>query len=244
MNKTIWWAPWIVFFILFTGCVTTKKLALDSKPQEVVLTVKSSTDDQALILGTEQIHRSMEVDNPEGSLSNISCLINGVGHIDIFSGLTVSDVRKVHKDLLVLQDMGIKKALVFINSPGGDAFSGLAITDEIERAKKAGMQIVGYASGVVASAAVPVFAICDPGYAAPGTIFMVHETSLWKWPGRETHSDIKAQNQLMELLREMYIGRLAEHSDLSFNDWAAMEGKTTWFSAQQAFEFGLVDEIR
>ncbi|KKL15449.1 hypothetical protein LCGC14_2505500 [marine sediment metagenome] len=81
---------------------------------------------------------------------------------------------------------------------------------------------------------MPVFAVCDVRLAAPGTIFMVHETSLWKWPGRETASDICSQTESMQLLREHYIGKLAVHSKLDRVKWEKLEYKTTWFSAEKA----------
>jgi ATP-dependent Clp protease protease subunit len=137
----------------------------------------------------------------------------------------------------------IRTVELFINSPGGDAFSGLALADQIERAKRKGFTINAHASGIIASAAVPVFAVASNRYAAPGTIFMVHEAALWKWPGRETASDIESQNELMHLLRDRYITKLVDNSKLSENEWKAMEKKTSWFSADKAMEYGLVDKI-
>ena len=72
---------------------------------------------------------------------------------------------------------------------------------------------------------------------------MVHETSIWKWPGRETASDIRSQNKLMNLIHDRYVGKLAKYSKLSKDEWGNLEHKTTWFSAEQAKVWGLVDEI-
>ena len=72
---------------------------------------------------------------------------------------------------------------------------------------------------------------------------MVHEASLWKWPGRETASDIASQGRLMILLRDRYINYLVENSKLNKAKWEAMEKKTTWFSANQAMDYGLVDRV-
>jgi ATP-dependent protease ClpP protease subunit len=72
---------------------------------------------------------------------------------------------------------------------------------------------------------------------------MVHEASLWKWPGRETASDIRSQNELMGLLRERYVGKLANYSKLDKEKWEELENKTTWFSAEKAKKWGLVDII-
>ena len=90
---------------------------------------------------------------------------------------------------------------------------------------------------------MPVFAVCSHRIAAPGTIFMVHEASLWKWPGQETASDIRSQNRLMDLLRNRYISKLVQYSNLTEEEWGELEHKTTWFSAEQARDMGLVDRI-
>jgi ATP-dependent protease ClpP protease subunit len=71
---------------------------------------------------------------------------------------------------------------------------------------------------------------------------MVHEISIWKWPGRKTASDIRSQNRLMNLLRERYIEKLAKYSKLGKADWEELEYKTTWFSAEKARNWGLVDK--
>ncbi len=158
--------------------------------------------------------------------------------------MSVGDVTNLWNDICVLtKSTNIRTVNLFINSPGGDAFSGLALADQIERAKREGFHIIAHASGIVASAAVPVFAVCDERLAAPGTIFMVHETSIWKWPGRETASDIRSQNRLMNLLRERYIGKLAKYSKLDREEWEELEHNTTWFSAEKAKSYGLVDKI-
>ena len=72
---------------------------------------------------------------------------------------------------------------------------------------------------------------------------MVHESSLWKWPGRETALDIRSQNELMQLVHERYIGKLAVYSKLDNANWEELEYKTTWFSADKAMDWGLVDKI-
>jgi len=72
---------------------------------------------------------------------------------------------------------------------------------------------------------------------------MVHEISIWKWPGRKTASDIRSQNRLMNLLRERYIEKLAKYSKLGKADWEELEYKTTCFSAEEARNWGLVDNI-
>lgn len=216
-------------------------------PQEVVVKVEATDPTNVKVdhqSTGDRINKSMEVPNQEGHLSQLSFISKERAFVKIFSGLSVSDVTRLWNDLVVLENnTSIRDVALFINSPGGDAFSGLALADQIERARRKGFRITAHASGIIASAAVPVFAVCNERLAAPGTIFMVHEAALWKWPGRETASDIRSQNELMGLLRERYIGKLTANSKLNKSKWEALEKKTTWFSAEKAMDWGLVDKI-
>jgi ATP-dependent Clp protease protease subunit len=226
----------------FIGCTTMG--GGPPPPQEVIVTVEAVDPTKVDVKSDNHINRSMEVPNPEGHLSDLSFICKNKAFVKIFSGLSVSDVTRLWNDLCVLENStNIRDVNLFINSPGGDAFSGLALADQIERAQRKGFHITAHASGIVASAAVPVFAVCSLRLAAPGTIFMVHEASLWKWPGRETASDIRSQNELMNLLRDRYIRKLANNSKLDKEKWGELENKTTWFSAAQAKDWGLVDKI-
>jgi ATP-dependent protease ClpP protease subunit len=47
----------------------------------------------------------------------------------------------------------------------------------------------------------------------------------------------------MNLLRERYIEKLAKYSKLGKADSEELEYKTTWFSAEKARNWGLVDKI-
>jgi len=233
-----------IFFVSCAALPTTPKPA--QAPQEIVVKVEA-TDPTKVTVDEGQknrVNRSMEVANPEGRLSQLSFIANDKAFVKIFSGLSVADVTRLWNDLVVLENnTEIRDVNLFINSPGGDAFSGLALADQIERARRKGFKVTAHASGIIASAAVPVFAVCDVRLAAPGTIFMVHEAALWKWPGRETASDIRSQNDLMYLLRDRYIGKLVDNSKLNKSKWEELEKKTTWFSADKAMDWGLVDHI-
>jgi ATP-dependent protease ClpP protease subunit len=234
----------ITILVLFAAGCSTMGPPPTTPPQEVIVKVEASKPAQVNVGSGERINRSMEVPNQEGHLSQLSFISKDKAFVKIFSGLSVSDVTRLWNDLCVLENnTKIRDVNLFINSPGGDAFSGLALADQIERAQRKGFRVTAHASGIIASAAVPVFAVCNVRLAAPGTIFMVHEAALWKWPGRETASDIRSQNELMHLLRERYIGKLATNSKLNKDKWEELENKTTWFSAEKAQEWGLVDKI-
>jgi ATP-dependent protease ClpP protease subunit len=226
------------------GCASAPQSIIPA-PQEIIVTVKSADATEVKVSKpVDRITKSMDVHNDQGHLSALSFIAGDKAFAKIFSGLSISDVTRLWNDIVVLENnTKIREIHVFINSPGGDAFSGLALADQIERAQKRGFTIIAHASGIIASAAVPVFAVCDERYAAEGTIFMVHEAALWKWPGRETASDIRSQNELMNLLRDRYIKKLVDNSKLDKEQWEVLEKKTTWFSADKAKEWGIVDRI-
>jgi len=232
--------------VWLAGCATVPP-GEPPPPQEIVVKVQATDPAKVSVEkkdDTDRINKSMEVPNPEGRLSQLSFISKDKAFVKIFSGLSVADVTRLWNDFVVLENnTKIRDVNLFINSPGGDAFSGLALADQIERARRKGFKVTAHASGIIASAAVPVFAVCDVRLAAPGTIFMVHEAALWKWPGRETASDIRSQNELMHLLRDRYIGKLANNSRLNKEKWEKLENKTTWFSVEKAKEWGLVDSI-
>ena len=233
-----------IFFVSCAAVPTTPSPA--QAPQEILVKVEAADPTKVTVEEGQKnrVNKSMEVANPEGRLSQLSFIANDKAFVKIFSGLSVADVTRLWNDLVVLENnTEIRDVNLFINSPGGDAFSGLALADQIERARRKGFKVTAHASGIIASAAVPVFAVCDVRLAAPGTIFMVHEASVWKWPGRESASDIRSQNDLMHLLRDRYIGKLVDNSKLNKSKWEELEKKTTWFSANKAMDWGLVDSI-
>lgn len=192
---------------------------------------------------TVEIYRSMEVTNPDLELSNLTRVAGDTAYLSLFSGLSVADTLKMWKDVQYLKaNTNIKKIVMFLNSPGGSAFDGLAMAAWIEKFQEDdGMIFEVEASGLVASAAVPIFAVCKVRTAIPGTIFMVHEAAMWKWPGRETASDIQSQTRMMDLIGTRYINILVKHSNLSFDEWKEKEGATTWFTTTEAREWGLLD---
>ena len=193
---------------------------------------------------SEEISRGMEVSNPELELSEMAGITPKGAYLKIFASLSVGDTTRLWSDIVWLKDnTELRDVTVFINSGGGSAFDGIALANWISYAQDHwGFTFHGQASGIIASAAIPVFASMRTRMAMPGTIFMVHEAALWKWPGRETTSDIRAQGELMTLLRDTYLNILVANTKLTFEEWGDKEGRTTWFSVKEATEWGLITE--
>jgi len=161
----------------------------------------------------------------------------------LFSGITVADYKNIRDDLLKIEAFTDLRVIDFaISSGGGSAFDGLSIASLIEEFQvERGFTFRAHATGIVASAAVPIFAVCQERTAAPSTLFMVHEPALWKWPGRESASDIQTQGKLMTLLQDTYRDFMVRHSNLSEREWEIKEKLTTWFTTEQAQSWGLLE---
>lgn len=157
----------------------------------------------------------------------------------------VSDTERqgLLKFLMLLEEQGQKMVRINISSFGGAAFDGMGVADTIESYKRKGFKIIAVAYGKIASAAVPVFVSCSERIAGRSTLFMVHEASIFKFFTSESKSDIEAQNEMMKKLEKSYINMLVSNSKMPYEHWEAMIKKETWFMADEALEWGLVDRI-
>jgi ATP-dependent protease ClpP protease subunit len=244
MRKLSWIAMLAMFGIalIIGGCGPVDKPIISRSIVPLELKVTVVAGDPATVV----VEKADDLNGKDGlELSNMSFLSGGRLNTYLYSGLSVADVVKIHRDISKVEDnTDVRSMRLFINSPGGGAFAGLAIADLINQAQGRGWKIEANATGIIASAAVPVFVVCSPRYAAAGTIFMVHEAALWKWPGRETASDIRSQQEMMDVLQVRYLTYLVDNSNLTFDQWVEKEKATTWFTAAQALGWGLVDEVR
>ena len=179
----------------------------------------------------------------EGGILGSTFIEDGKAYMYIYLTITGYTAKEFWNDITILNMRGIKDVHLYLSSGGGSATAGLALADLIEAAKNKGFNIEAHASGIIASATVPVFAVCSKRYAAEGTIFMVHEASIFKYFSNESKSDIRSQNALMELLTTKYMDKLIKYSNLTLKQWEEYERETTWFDAKKAKEWGLVDEI-
>jgi ATP-dependent protease ClpP protease subunit len=250
----------MILILFMIGCATAPMIP-EAPPRmpvkaDITITIVQEGDGVTVKAAApgNTIHKGMEVDNPGLQLTKMSSISNGTLFVKIYSGLSVADVTRLWNDLIYIEnETSIRDVDLFIDSPGGDAFSGLALADTIRKFKKRGFYFTAHATGIIASAAVPVFAVCDVRLATKSTIFMVHEAALWKWPGRETASDIRTQGKLMDLLQKLYLDILVESTNLNFDEWVALEKATSWFGTRTfnngtgdvvgAIEIGILDAI-
>lgn len=133
-----------------------------------------------------------------------------------------------------LQTMTAPRVHVHINSPGGDAFAGIAMANAI-RAYPG--EVVVHVDGIAASAAGFLVASAPRALMALGAMIMVHKS--WTWAIGNS-DDLIAQAAVLEKLdsqqAEMFRTKNPDY------DWEAALAAETWFTATEAIAVGLATE--
>lgn len=126
-----------------------------------------------------------------------------------------------------------------VNSPGGCVSAGLAIIDALMMVS-CDVRTIGF--GTVASMASIILAKGTPGkrMATPHCEVMIHQMA-GQVAGQQT--DIETQARRMKSLRSTVDRILAEATGHTEKDIHEETERDRWFSASEALEFGLIDEI-
>lgn len=142
--------------------------------------------------------------------------------------------------LLFLQSQDAKKEIsVYVNSPGGSVTAGLAIYDTMQFVK---CPIATYCIGQAASMGAVLLSAGTKGrrFALPNARIMVHQPSGGA-EGKATDIEITAKEILR--LKDVLNGILAKHSGKKFEDVVRDTERDYFMSADEAKDWGLIDEV-
>ena len=128
----------------------------------------------------------------------------------------------------------------YINSPGGSVTATLAIYDTMQFLE---CPIATYCMGIAASGAAILLAAGSKGkrFALPHAKVMVHQPWSQGIGGQASDVEIEMKEILKEKRRLNEI--LAHHAGRNLSDIEAETERNRYFTAQEAKEFGLVDEV-
>lgn len=132
-----------------------------------------------------------------------------------------------------------KEITMFINSPGGEITSGLALYDVMKGVK---CPIRTVCTGMAASMAAILFASGDSRDILEHGRVMIHDPQLMQGYGGSTLT-VKAVAEDMMRIREITCKILAQHTGKSLEEIYDKTAKDTYFSADEAIEYGLADRI-
>ncbi|MEU1662643.1 ATP-dependent Clp protease proteolytic subunit [Streptomyces sparsogenes] len=164
-----------------------------------------------------------------------------LGERIIFLGQPVDDeiANKITAQLLLLAAEPDKDINLYINSPGGSITAGMAIYDTMQYIKN---DVITIAMGLAASMGQFLLSAGTPGkrFALPNAEILIHQPSAGL---AGSASDIKIHaEQLLRTKRKM-AQLTALHTGQTVEQITRDSDRDRWFSAEEAKEYGLVDEV-
>lgn len=143
------------------------------------------------------------------------------------------------KNILILDSISDAPIYVYINSPGGDVYSGFAIYDII-RYVKSPVFVVG--SGLVASAAALIYLSVDKAHrlSLPHSAYLIHQP-LSQMKGVAV--DIAIQAEKIEKLRNALDSLIAEATGKTLEEVSKNTERDYWLTSKDALDYGIVGRI-
>ncbi len=160
----------------------------------------------------------------------------------IFLGSVVEDsnANAICAQLLLLSaDDPDKDIWLYINSPGGSVSAGMAVYDTMQWVTN---DVATVSMGMAASMGQFLLCAGTPGkrYALPHSKIMMHQPSGGLGG---TASDIKIQAEQMLHTKRQMAELIASHTGQTVEQINRDSDRDRWFNAQEAKEYGLVDEV-
>lgn len=159
-----------------------------------------------------------------------------VTHVYIYDeigywGTTASDFAK---ELAVIDTADIH---FHINSPGGEVFDGVAIYNAILNHKS---NTTAYVDALAASAASFIATSADKLIMAKNATMMIHDAIGFSYGNAADMAEMKVMlDRISNTIAEMYQTK----GGGEVSDWRALMKAETWYSAQEAVDSGLADEV-
>ena len=160
----------------------------------------------------------------------------------VFVGTPIDDVvsNLIIAQLLFLQMEEPEKDInVYINTPGGSVTAGLAIYDTMQFVKPS---VATYCVGQAASMGAFLLGAGTKGkrFALPNARIMIHQP----WGGVQgAASDISIQAREILRLKEKINEILVKHTNQPLEKIVRDSDRDFFMSAQEAKDYGLVDEV-
>lgn len=122
--------------------------------------------------------------------------------------------------------------VINLNSPGGDAFDGIAIYNRLNKHNgKVTINVDGWAC----SAASVIAMAADELVMGLGSMLMIHEASSLVWG---TKTEMRKEADVLDELEEGIIDIYMTKANVSREEIRSMVDSETWFGAQKALDIG------
>jgi ATP-dependent Clp protease, protease subunit len=163
-------------------------------------------------------------------------------HRIIFLGQQVDDdiANRICAELVLLASEDDKRDIsLYINSPGGSVYAGMAIYDVMQYVPN---DIATYAMGMAASMGQFLLTAGAAGkrYALPHAQILMHQPSGGIGG---TASDIRIQAEQMLYIKRTLFERTAYHTGQPIEQIEKDADRDRWFTAEEAKDYGFVDQV-
>jgi ATP-dependent Clp protease, protease subunit len=163
-------------------------------------------------------------------------------HRIIFLGQQVDDdmANRICAELVLLSSEDDKRDIsIYINSPGGSVYAGMAIYDVMQYVPN---DIATYAMGMAASMGQFLLTAGTHGkrYALPHAQILMHQPSGGIGG---TASDIRIQAEQMLYIKRTLFERTAYHTGQPLEQIEKDADRDRWFTADEAKDYGFVDQV-
>ncbi len=164
-----------------------------------------------------------------------------LGERIIFLGQQVDDdiANKITAQMLLLAADPTKDIFLYINSPGGSVTAGMAVYDTMQYIPN---DVVTIGMGLAASMGQFLLTGGTAGkrFALPNTDILMHQGSAGLGG---TASDIKIQAEQLLRTKKRMAEITAAHTGQSVETIIRDGDRDRWFTAEEAKEYGIIDEI-
>jgi ATP-dependent Clp protease, protease subunit len=163
-------------------------------------------------------------------------------HRIIFLGQQVDDdiANRICAEIVLLASEDDKRDIsLYINSPGGSVYAGMAIYDIMQYVPN---DIATYAMGMAASMGQFLLTAGTHGkrYALPHAQILMHQPSGGIGG---TASDIRIQAEQMLYIKRTLFERTAYHTGQPIEQIEKDADRDRWFTAEEAKDYGFVDQV-
>ena len=160
----------------------------------------------------------------------------------IFLGTEVNDytANVLQAQMLYLDSVDSAKDIsIYINSPGGSVYAGLGIYDTMQFINS---DVRTICTGMAASMAAVLLVAGKEGKrsALPHSRIMIHQP-MGGAQGQASDIEITAR-EIQKLKKELYT-IISDHSHQPFDKVWADSDRDYWMTADEAKEYGMVDEV-
>lgn len=129
---------------------------------------------------------------------------------------------------------------LYINSPGGDVLSGMAVVDLIRMIKT---PVKTICTGIAASMGAVIFLAGEKREMMPNSRLMIHDPSTGGSMEGMKPAEIEQQLNHLKKVQEMLAALIADRTGKSIEEVLEVTASDTYFDAKEAVDFGLATGV-